>query len=91
MNNVKRCKADECDKVIRSHNQSGYCCKHYNLNYCVKRYNKPVKTFTRPCKKCGETFQPTGRWNKVCMSCLPENQRNRLLTLKKLKEERDGK
>ena len=31
-----------------------------------------VKRFSRPCKKCGEMFIPTGRYNFICPKCNPK-------------------
>ena len=30
--------------------------------------------FKKPCKKCGETFQPNGKYTKVCDNCKNKNQ-----------------
>ena len=35
------------------------------------------KRFTRPCKRCNETFTPTGRENWICEKCNKMNQRRK--------------
>ena len=30
--------------------------------------------FKKPCKKCGELFQPTGKFHKICNKCNKKNE-----------------
>jgi len=34
-----------------------------------------MKTFKKPCKKCGELFQPSGKYTKVCDKCKEKDKK----------------
>jgi len=51
-----------------------------------KMKNKRVnKLFKKPCKDCGDSFEPTGRFCRYCQSCIEKRFKERI---KKIKENR---
>jgi hypothetical protein len=33
---------------------------------------RPPKSFKRPCRRCGKTYQPKGKFQKLCADCMKE-------------------
>ena len=51
---------------------------------------KGKKPFQRPCKKCGEMFQPPSRYSDLCMACRERINLLRAKFFKKKKENKNG-
>jgi len=45
----------------------------------------------RPCSKCGKSFEPNGKSQKICVNCKPKSFLNELARLQHIKILKSGK